>query len=87
LTIVNQRRPQSYSPVPCLIREQLSNGELFGVLILLGMVAYLTGGVQALLTAFVIVTEMTADHPMVVRLMAAAFVAWAVSRLVWTEGV
>jgi H+/Cl- antiporter ClcA len=58
-----------------------------GAMILLGMVAYFTGVVQAPLTAFVIVTEMTADHAMVVPLMAAAFIAQAVSRLVCKEGV
>jgi len=56
-------------------------------IILLGMVSYFTGVVQAPITAFVIVTEMTGDHAMVVPLMAAAFIAQAVSRMVCKEGV
>ncbi len=56
-------------------------------LILLGMVSYFSGVVQAPLTAFVIVSEMTGDHAMVVPLMAAAFIAQACSRLVCREGV
>jgi H+/Cl- antiporter ClcA len=51
------------------------------------MVSYFTGVVQAPITAFVIVTEMTGDHAMVVPLMAAAFIAQAVSRMVCKEGV
>ena len=56
-------------------------------LILLGMVSYFSGVVQAPLTAFVIVSEMTGDHAMVVPLMAAAFIAQTCSRLVCHEGV
>jgi H+/Cl- antiporter ClcA len=56
-------------------------------LILLGMVSYFSGVVQAPITAFVIVTEMTNDHSMVVPLMAAAFISRAVSRLICREGV
>ena len=56
-------------------------------LVLLGMVSYFAGVVQAPITAFVIVTEMTNDHAMVVPLMAAAFIARAVSRLICREGV
>jgi H+/Cl- antiporter ClcA len=58
-----------------------------GAVVLLGMVAYFTGVVQAPITAFVIVTEMTGDHGMVVPLMATAFIAQAASRLVCKEGV
>src|SRR5262249_9747011 len=56
-------------------------------LILLGMVAYFAGVVQAPITAFVIVNEMTSDHAMLVPLMAAAFVAHACSRLVCEDGI
>ena len=54
---------------------------------LLGMVSYFAGVVQAPITAFVIVTEMTDNHAMVVPLMAAALIAHATSRLVCEEGV
>jgi H+/Cl- antiporter ClcA len=56
-------------------------------LLLLGMVSYFSGVVQAPITAFVIVTEMTESHAMVVPLMAASLVAWAVSRAVCKEGI
>jgi H+/Cl- antiporter ClcA len=56
-------------------------------LVLLGMVSYFAGVVQAPITAFVIVTEMTNDHSMVVPLMAAAFIGRAASRVVCREGV
>jgi H+/Cl- antiporter ClcA len=56
-------------------------------IILLGMVAYFAGVVQAPITAFVIVTEMTDNHTMVVPLMAAAFIAYGTSRLVCREGI
>jgi H+/Cl- antiporter ClcA len=55
--------------------------------ILLGMVSYFAGVVQAPITAFVIVTEMTENHSMVVPLMAAALIAYASSRLICAEGV
>ncbi|MFZ5789616.1 MAG: chloride channel protein [Pseudomonadota bacterium] len=58
-----------------------------GVLILLGMVSYFAGVVQAPITAFVIVTEMTDNHAMLVPLMAAALIASSTSRLVCPEGV
>jgi H+/Cl- antiporter ClcA len=58
-----------------------------GPIMLLGMVAYFAGVVQAPITAFVIVTEMTNNHAMVVPLMAAALIAYATSRLVCPEGV
>lgn len=56
-------------------------------LMLLGMVSYFAGVVQAPITAFVIVTEMTDNHAMVVPLMAAALIAHATSRLICAEGV
>ena len=56
-------------------------------IMLLGMVSYFAGVVQAPITAFVIVTEMTDNHAMVVPLMAAALIAYASSRLICKEGV
>ena len=56
-------------------------------LLLLGMVAYFAGVVQAPITAFVIVTEITQNHAMVVPLMAASLVAWAVSRTMNKDGI
>jgi H+/Cl- antiporter ClcA len=50
-------------------------------LAILGMCGYLAGVTQAPLTSFVIVMEMTAQHGMVLPLMASAAVATAVSRL------
>ncbi|MFY9290468.1 MAG: chloride channel protein, partial [Methylorubrum rhodinum] len=57
-----------------------------GALVLIGMVAYLTGVLQAPITAFVIVTEMTQDHAMMIPLMLAALIADAVSKLVCSSG-
>jgi H+/Cl- antiporter ClcA len=62
-------------------------GAPVAAVVLLGMVAYFAGVVQAPITAFVIVTEMTNDHAMVIPLMAAAFIGYAASRLVCHEGV
>ena len=56
-------------------------------LVVLGMVAYFSGVVQAPITAFVIVAEMTNDHAMVVPLMLTSLIGFAVSRLVCHEGV
>ena len=50
--------------------------------VLLGMVSYFTGVVQTPLTASVIVMEMVNDHSMVFPIMATAFIALAVSKLV-----
>jgi len=57
-----------------------------GALALIGMVAYLAGVVQAPITSFVIVSEMTNDHAMVIPLMAAALIANAASKLLSREG-
>jgi H+/Cl- antiporter ClcA len=57
-------------------------GAALNAMVLLGMVAYFAGVVQAPITAFVIVTEMTDNHHMMVPLMAAAVIATAVSRLI-----
>jgi H+/Cl- antiporter ClcA len=58
-----------------------------GAVVLLGMVSYFTGVVQAPITAFVIVSEMTDNHAMLVPLMAAALIADGASKLVCREGV
>ena len=57
-----------------------------GALALIGMVSYLTGVVQAPITAFVIVLEMTNDHAMAFPLMAAALIANWTSKLIMREG-
>jgi len=51
------------------------------------MVAYFTGVVRAPITGFVIVSEMSGDHSMLVPLMAAALIADGVARAVSREGV
>jgi H+/Cl- antiporter ClcA len=56
-------------------------------LILIGMVSYFTGVVQAPITAVTIVAEMTNDHAMVLPLMVAAVIAYWASRIVCAEGV
>ncbi len=53
-----------------------------GALVLLGMVAYFSGVVQAPLTATVIVMEMTDNQGLTVPLMAAALIAFQASKLV-----
>lgn len=50
--------------------------------VLLGMVAYFSGVVQAPITAAVIVMEMTDNQDMTIPLMATSFLAFGVSRLV-----
>ncbi|GJD50295.1 H(+)/Cl(-) exchange transporter ClcA [Methylobacterium crusticola] len=57
-----------------------------GALVLVGMVAYLTGVLQAPITAFVIVSEMTENHALVIPLMITAVIADATSKLVCPEG-
>jgi H+/Cl- antiporter ClcA len=57
-----------------------------GALVLIGMVSYLTGVLQAPITAFVITSEMTNDHAMVIPLMAAALIANATSKTIMSEG-
>ncbi len=51
-------------------------------LVLLGMVGYFSGVVQAPITATVIVMEMTDNQAMTIPLMATSFIAFGVSRLV-----
>lgn len=57
-----------------------------GALVLIGMAAYLAGVVQTPITSFVIVSEMTQDHAMVIPLMVTALIADAASRLVCKDG-
>jgi H+/Cl- antiporter ClcA len=53
-----------------------------GAVVVLGMVGYFAGVVQAPMTAFVIVIEMTDNHDMILPLMATALLAAACSRIV-----
>jgi len=65
----------------------LFSPELFKAVVLVGMVAYFTGVVQAPITAFVIVTEMTQNYGMLVPLMGAALIAYVCSRMVCPKSV
>lgn len=58
-----------------------------GALALLGMVSYLTGVVQTPITSFVIVSEMTENHAMIIPLMLAALIADAVSKWVCHDSI
>ncbi len=58
-----------------------------GAIVLIGMVSYFAGVVQAPITSFVIVSEMVDNHQMLVPLMAAALIANGCSKLVCKEGV
>jgi H+/Cl- antiporter ClcA len=51
-----------------------------GAIILFGMVGYFSGVVQAPITAFVIVMEMTDQHELILPMMVTAFIATAISR-------
>jgi H+/Cl- antiporter ClcA len=53
-----------------------------GAVILLSMVGYFAGVVQAPITTFLIVMEMTDNHKMVLPLMATALIATAISRII-----
>ncbi|MDD5240538.1 MAG: chloride channel protein [Sulfuricella sp.] len=53
-----------------------------GAVILLGMVGFFAGVIQAPITAFIIVMEMTDNHAMVLPLMATSFIAMVISRLI-----
>jgi H+/Cl- antiporter ClcA len=52
---------------------------------LVGMAAFLSGAVQAPITTFVIIFEMTGDHDMLVPVMLAALVSFMVARLLKAE--
>lgn len=69
-----------------LVMPQLLGPTPLGALVLIGMTAYLTGVLQAPITSFVIVTEMTQNHSMVIPLMLAALIADAVSKSVCRGG-
>ncbi|MEZ0170751.1 chloride channel protein [Microvirga sp. TS319] len=56
-----------------------------GTLVLLGMVGYFAGVVQAPITSFVIVMEMTDNHAMAIPLMATALLGYGASRFIGTE--
>ena len=58
-----------------------------GAIVLLGMVGYFSGVVQAPITAFVIVAEMTADNGMIVPLMATSLIGTLTAKLFCPEGV
>ena len=58
-----------------------------GALALIGMVSYLTGVVQTPITSFVIVSEMTENHQMVIPLMLAALIADAVSKAICKDSI
>ena len=62
-------------------------GVPIGAVVMLGMVGYFSGVVQAPITAFAIVAEMTADHNMMVPLMASSLIATGASRLICPQGV
>ncbi|HVB67051.1 MAG TPA: chloride channel protein [Acetobacteraceae bacterium] len=66
---------------------RLLPGAPVDALVILGMVGYFSGVVQAPITAFAIVAEMTADHNMIVPLMATSMIGTVSSRLVCPEGV
>jgi H+/Cl- antiporter ClcA len=53
-----------------------------GAVVILGMVGYFTGVVQAPLTAVIIVVEMTSDQSLTIPMMGTALLAYAASRLV-----
>lgn len=55
--------------------------------VLLGMAGYFSGVVQAPITAFVIVLEMTGDHAMAAPIMAASLIGTGVARLIGAEAI
>ncbi len=60
-------------------------GANIGLAAILGMVAYFSGVVQAPMTAFVIILEMTGNHDNVIPLMTAAMLGYGTSRLLSPE--
>jgi H+/Cl- antiporter ClcA len=58
-----------------------------GALAVLTMVGFFSGVVQAPITGFIIVAEMTDDQAMVIPLMATALLATVISRLISREPV
>jgi H+/Cl- antiporter ClcA len=60
-------------------------GDDIGLAAVLGMAGYFAGVVQAPMTAFVIVFEMTGNHANVMPIMASAMLGYGVSRLIAPE--
>jgi H+/Cl- antiporter ClcA len=60
-------------------------GSSAGLSAVLGMSGYFAGVVQAPMTAFVIIVEMTGNHDNVVPVMAAAMIGYGTSRLIAPE--
>jgi len=56
-----------------------------GAVAVLAMVGFFTGAVQAPITGFVIVAEMTGDQAMIIPLMATALLATGISKLITPE--
>lgn len=59
--------------------------ELASTIVVLGMVAYFSGVVQAPITAFVIVMEMTDNHNLVLAMMATSLLASGTSKLICSK--
>lgn len=56
-------------------------------IVILGMLAYFTGVVQTPITAFVIIMEMTHNQAMLLPLIATAWIAYSVSKIVCPEAI
>lgn len=69
------------------IVAQLMHSQATGAIVLLGMTAYFAGVVQAPITAFVIIEEMSGNSAMVIPLMMAAVIGYGVSRLFQRESI
>lgn len=66
---------------------RLLGAHAVGAIALLGMTGYFAGVVQAPITAFVIIEEMSDNSAMVIPLMIAAFIGYGVSRLFQRESI
>src|SRR5262249_29278841 len=64
---------------------QILGVHAIGAIVLLGMCAYFAGVVQAPITAYVIIGEMSGATGMVLPLMTTAMIAYGVSRLIQRE--
>ena len=69
------------------LTAELLNAHATGAIVLLGMAAYFAGVVQAPITAFVIIEEMSDASAMLIPLMMAAFIGYGVSRVLQRESV
>lgn len=65
--------------------SHLMPGTSPGAVAVLAMVGFFTGAVQAPITGFVIVAEMTGDQAMIIPLMATALLATGISKLITPE--